>query len=110
MTVFHSVEYGDAFEAAAFIAALSRVLASPAGERYLAAATPVEVLANVSAHHVSVYLSDSAAEAASDAFPPGPHTTDIDREAIPESSVAIVASPRVTALRRDDVIWRFCET
>ena len=110
VSAFSAVEYKNAAEAAAFVAALSRVLASPVGAKYLATDAPVEVLANTSPRGVTVFLSERAAAAAAAAFAPGPDSTPVDRSAIPETAMTIVASPHITALGRDDVLRRFSQS
>jgi hypothetical protein len=59
------VRFAERVEAAAFIAALSRFLASPRGRGYTDQPDAVEVWVSVPALHerVEVYLSDAAVEA-----------------------------------------------
>jgi hypothetical protein len=66
---FHVLEFDRRDEAAAFVAALSRVLNSPQGDTY--AAESVEVWADTgSTGRVRLFLSASALRAAEVAFPP----------------------------------------
>ena len=92
------VEYRNSDEAAAFIAALSRVLSSPIGVGHLDTSIPVEVLAHVAADSVTVYSSESAADAANRAFSPVPFVATIAREALPLTTIAVVTGPDVTPL------------
>ena len=66
---FHVLKFDRREEAAAFVAALSRVLNSPGADTY--ALQNVEVWADAaSTQHVSLFLSDAALEAAESAFSP----------------------------------------
>ena len=69
---YRAIEYRKTDEASAFIAALSRVLSSPSGVGHLDTSIPVEVLAHVASDGVTVYSSESAADAAIRAFSPVP--------------------------------------
>jgi hypothetical protein len=70
---FHIVDFNRRDEAAAFVAALSRVLSSPRGDSY--AASRVEVWADVaSTDRIRLFLSDGAFAIADSAFSPVPVT------------------------------------
>jgi hypothetical protein len=64
---FHALTFGARSEAAAFVAALSRFLASPAGAAFRPSA---EVLALDSDGAVEVFLSEAALDAANSVFAP----------------------------------------
>ena len=86
---FHAITFGYKVEAAAFIAALSRYLVSPAGAHYRAAHPHVEVRAFAdSLDQVTVYLSDAALGAARTAF--SPVVGDVARGAVPPIGCLVV--------------------
>jgi GNAT superfamily N-acetyltransferase len=86
---FHVMEFGHHDEAAAFVAALSRLLQSPA---LSAGHGAVEVWARspVAAEGVLLFLSDDALEAASAGFSPVPVVRTVSREALPDESFLII--------------------
>lgn len=67
---YHRVSFDDTEEAAAFVAALSRYLASPAGETCRSADSPIEIIAahDVVAPAVGLYLSPGALRATAAGF------------------------------------------
>ena len=87
---FHVVEFGHHDEAAAFVAALSRLLQSPALD--VAGNRGVEVWARspVAAEGVLLFLSDDALEAASAGFAPLPVVRTVSRDALPDESFLII--------------------
>jgi hypothetical protein len=70
---YHLVRYTDVIEAAAFVAALSRFLSYPQGNKYLRPVTPAEVwsclyLKANEIERVEVYLNATALAAVREAF------------------------------------------
>jgi hypothetical protein len=88
---FHVMEFAHHDEAAAFVAALSRFLHSPAGIGD-AQQSRIEVWARspVAAEGVLLFLSDTALRAAKDAFSPVPIARTIKRESLPDESFLII--------------------
>ena len=86
---FHVLEFDHHDEAAAFVAALSRFVSSPAR-----AGDPgsVEVWARSPVHRESVklFLSDRALDAAQTAFSPVPHHKTVSRQALPDECFLII--------------------
>ena len=88
---FHVMEFSHHDEAAAFVAALSRVLESPPltpGSR----PTDIEVWARspVATEGVRLFLSDSALAAAESSFAPVPVLRTIKRDSLPDESFLII--------------------
>ena len=67
---YHRVSFDDTEEAAAFVAALSRYLASPAGDACRAADSPIEIIAahDVVPPSIGLYLSAGALRATAAGF------------------------------------------
>lgn len=77
-------------EGAAFVAALSRFLSSPAGSSYIARADTLEVRSHaLPGGGLQLYLSDSALEAASVAFSPVPVSDTVSSAALPEGCTLV---------------------
>ncbi len=88
---FHVMEFAHHDEAAAFVAALSRLLDSPkAGPA--ARRSPVEVWARsaVATEGVRLFLSDNALEIAKGSFSPVPIVRTIKRASLPDDSFLII--------------------
>ena len=87
---FHVVEFNQRNEAAAFVAALSRLLNSPRGGSY--ASRAVEVWADTaSTEGVTLFLSDAALEAAESAFSPVRAGDKVSRESAARGHRLIIA-------------------
>src|SRR3954469_4901369 len=86
---FHVMEFEHHDEAAAFVAALSRLLESPALD---AVGGVVEVWARspVASEGVRLFLSDDALAAANTGFSPVPTVRTIKRESLPDESFLII--------------------
>ena len=69
---YRAIQYRKTDEASAFIAALSRFLSSPSGVGHTDTSIPVKVLAHVASDSMTMYSSESAADAAIRAFSPVP--------------------------------------
>ena len=87
---FHVLEFEHHDEAAAFVAALSRFVSSPAHDRV--EKEPLEVWARSPVHRESVklFLSDGALAAANAAFSPLPSHKTISRQSLPDESFLII--------------------
>ncbi|MFI5310348.1 MAG: hypothetical protein ACHQQ3_03880 [Gemmatimonadales bacterium] len=96
------MECERAIEAAAFVAALSRFVASPTGMNGMKPSHSVEVwaLSPANSEHVSLYLSQGAREAAARAFPPGPITRGSSSGERPRQAVLVLDghAPRAMGL------------
>lgn len=87
----HRITFEHETEGAAFVAALSRFLSSPAGSPYLAHAVAVEVRSRpLPDGGLELYLSDSALEAATAVFSPVPVVETISSAALPEASTLTI--------------------
>lgn len=86
---FHVLEFEHHDEAAAFVAALSRILSSPSHSEDRAA---VEVWARSPVHKESVklFLSDGALETAQSAFSPVPAHKTVSRQSLPDECFLII--------------------
>jgi hypothetical protein len=91
-TEFHVMEFAHHDEAAAFVAALSRFLVSPRGSISGRRQSPVEVWARspVASEGVLLFLSDTALDAAKNAFSPVPIVRRVKRESLPDESFLII--------------------
>jgi GNAT superfamily N-acetyltransferase len=89
--LFHVMEFSHHDEAAAFVAALSRLLQSPARGSHPAAGH-IEVWARspVASEGVLLFLSDAALAAASAGFSPVPIVRTVKRESLPDESFLII--------------------
>jgi len=93
---FHVMEFVHHDEAAAFVAALSRFLNSPAapraGKPKSKSKSPIEVWARspVAAEGVVLFLSDAAQTAADKAFSPVPVGRTIKRASLPDECFLII--------------------
>jgi hypothetical protein len=89
---FHIMEFAHHDEAAAFVAALSRFLDSPASGKHGAGQTAIEVWARspVASERVRLFLSDTALDAARIAFSPVPIVRTVKRDALPDESFLII--------------------
>jgi hypothetical protein len=89
---YHLVEFDRTVEAAAFVAALARVLNSPRGASFVTRPESLEVrsLAARPGGAVGLYLSDAAFEAATAAFDPLPAASTLQRDALPADCVMII--------------------
>ena len=86
---FHVLKFDRREEAAAFVAALSRVLNSPHGDAYTL--QNVEVWADTaSTQHVSLFLSNAALEAAESAFSPVRVAGGVSRESASREHLLII--------------------
>jgi hypothetical protein len=87
----HRMIFEDRTEGAAFVAALSRFLSSPAGSPYLTRSDVVEVRSHPSpGDGLELYLSDSAWDAARAAFSPLPVSEALPSAALPEACTLII--------------------
>jgi|SRR5690242_2062953 GNAT superfamily N-acetyltransferase len=86
---FHVLEFDHHDEAAAFVAALSRFVSSPASATE---SEPVEVWARSPVHRESVklFLNDRALDAAQAAFSPVPSHKTVSRQALPDECFLII--------------------
>ena len=88
---FHVMEFAHHDEAAAFVAALSRLLDSPttgpSGRQ-----SPIEVWARsaVATEGVRLFLSDNALKVAKTAFSPVPIVRTVKRASLPDDSFLII--------------------
>src|SRR3954465_3368721 len=89
---FHVMEFGHHDEAAAFVAALSRLLQSPTLDAGADDRGGVEVWARspVATEAVRLFLSDGALAAARTGFSPVPVLRTIKRESLPDESFLII--------------------
>jgi GNAT superfamily N-acetyltransferase len=92
---FHVLEFDHHDEAAAFVAALSRFVSSPASARE---AESVEVWARSPVHRESVklFLNDRALDAAQAAFSPVPEHKTVSRQALPGECFLIIGDNTTT--------------
>jgi hypothetical protein len=105
---FQVLEFAKVDEAAAFIAALSRFLASPRGAQFLVPPEGVEIASRATqapgfVDVVEVYLSDAAWRAANAAFAPVPAARPRAREALPADRVVVVHGRTRVALGLEEV-------
>jgi hypothetical protein len=96
---YHLIEFARTVEAAAFIAALSRVLSSPAGAPWMRSSEPVEVWSHRpdGSDTVEVYLSGPAVGAARAAFAPVPVSSIRRGDALPASCDLVIGGGRTPA-------------
>ena len=88
---YHRIGFEKMMEAAAFVAALSRFLASPAGHPYRESALPAEVRGRPwSTDGFELYLSERALAAAATVFSPVPVTEICPRGALPSGCVLVL--------------------
>lgn len=88
---YHRVLFEHQLEGAAFVAALSRFLSSPAGSSYLSRSDPVEVRNHSSlTGELELYLSDSALAAATAAFSPVPVSQAISGDTLPQTCTVLI--------------------
>ncbi|HEY1952456.1 MAG TPA: GNAT family N-acetyltransferase [Gemmatimonadaceae bacterium] len=89
---FHVMEFEHHDEAAAFVAALSRLLESPAVAHGESDKAEIEVWARspVASEGVRLFLSDDALAAAKAGFSPVPIARTIKRESLPDESFLII--------------------
>jgi len=89
---FHVMEFAHHDEAASFVAALSRFLDSPHAGVSDARRSPIEVWARspVASEGVRLFLSETALDAARNAFSPVPIVRTVTREALPDESFLII--------------------
>jgi GNAT superfamily N-acetyltransferase len=89
---FHVMEFTHHDEAAAFVAALSRLLESPESAGVRGDRTEIEVWARspVATEGVRLFLSDQALSAAETRFSPVPVVRTIKRESLPNESFLII--------------------
>ena len=96
-------------EAAAFVAALSRFLASPTGSDLAHGPEAVEVRAHVERDWVTIYLSEPAYAAAVGAFSPMPFTTPISIEVLPRGTHLIYRGPNIAPWGLDEARRRLTQ-
>jgi hypothetical protein len=86
------MEFSHHDEAAAFVAALSRLLQSPARGPHAGGDREIEVWARspVAREGVLLFLSDGALAAASSGFSPLPIVRTVKRESLPDESFLIL--------------------
>jgi hypothetical protein len=88
---YHVLSFARTNEAAAFVAALSRYLNSPAGAAFVKAPSAVEVWSHSpSEERIEVYLSDGALAAVSAVFSPVPVVSTQRGSALPKDCVMII--------------------
>jgi GNAT superfamily N-acetyltransferase len=104
---FHVLEFDHHDEAAAFVAALSRIIGSPAN---VGNPEPVEVWARSPVHRESVklFLNDRALEAAQAAFSPVPSHKTVSRQALPDECFLIIGD-NTTAWGADEASARLTQ-
>lgn len=95
---YHALRYAEIAEAAAFLGALSRVLASPQGAPFLTGRPPVEVWADTGVAEVTLFLSEAALQAAAAAFAPIPVAATLGRADLPDGSRLVLEGPDVRAM------------
>lgn len=100
------VTFATRAEGAAFVAALSRFLASPAGAAHAGGASPVvAVVAVAGTEALDVYLDTAALAATRDGFGEPPVLDVLDRAALPRNAVPLLDMDR-GAHGRDDIAAR----
>jgi hypothetical protein len=89
---YYLLQFDRPVEAAAFVAALSRVLDSPRGGSAVGRDSAVEVWGSVAAGRdaVTLYLTPGALEAAGRAFSPVPVAATCPGDALPSDAVLIL--------------------
>ena len=87
---FHVLEFDHHDDAAAFVAALSRFLNSPASKREEKELLEVWARSPVHRESVKLFLSDGALSAAKAAFSPVPSHKTISRQTLPDESFLII--------------------
>ena len=105
--VFHVLEFDHHDQAAAFVAALSRFVGSPASAGNV---EPVEVWARSPVHRESVklFLNDRALDAAQAAFSPVPSQKTVSRQALPDECFLIIGD-NTTAWGADEASARLTQ-
>ena len=87
----HRMVFEDQAEGAAFVAALSRFLSSPAGSSYIARPDTVEVRSRALPEgDLELYLGESALEAATAAFAPVPVSETLSSATLPAACTVII--------------------
>ena len=89
---FARVTFDSLEEGAAFIAALSRVIASPSGAVHNASSLPMEVQAAMTpSHHIDVFLSPGALAMTRAAFGEPRVVDHVERRSLPGNAMLLVA-------------------
>jgi hypothetical protein len=99
------VDFARVDEAAAFIAALSRFLASPSGELFVKEGERIEVssLLDLVTERVAVFVSASAWRAANAAFPSLPPTKTRARDDLPAERMRLIDGRSVKPMGFEEV-------
>jgi hypothetical protein len=106
---YHTVEFDRRIEAAAFVAALSRFLASPRGGSPPERPEPVEVWSHAYSERATIdlHLSDGALHAAMAVFFPVPVAHRGRGDELPADCTLVVGGPGGPALAVEDALKRF---
>ena len=107
---YHLLRYTDITEAAAFVAALSRFLSSPAGTKYLRPIAPAEVWSLLvgDAEHIrriDIYLNTPALNAATDSFGRPPVIEKRLGAGIPAHCILLIGAGGVEAWGVEEAQW-----
>ncbi|HEX6628644.1 MAG TPA: GNAT family N-acetyltransferase [Gemmatimonadaceae bacterium] len=105
---FHVLEFEHHDEAAAFVAALSRILSSPSRARDDAQAVEVWARSPVHKESVKLFLSDRALETAQGAFSPVPAHKTVSRQSLPDECFLIIGD-NVAAWGADEASARLTQ-
>ena len=107
---YHLLQFTNIYEAAAFVAALSRFLSSPRGGKYLRPSAAAEVWSHVEgAHdaieHIEIYMNGPAIEAEKDVFtsPSGIETRRGDQ--MPADCVLLIGAGGTEAWGMEEAQW-----
>jgi hypothetical protein len=106
--VYHRVSFDDTEEAAAFVAALSRYLASPAGDACRSADSPIEIIAahDVVPPAVGLYLSAGALRATAAGFGLPDMVDRCRPDELPMDRLVVLGDADRLAYGRDDIVKR----
>ena len=105
---YHRVSFDDTEEAAAFVAALSRYLASPAGDACRAADSPIEIIAahDVVPPAIGLYLSAGALRATAAGFGLPDMVDRCRPDELPVERQVVFADHDRNAFGRDEIVKR----
>jgi len=105
---YHRVSFDDTEEAAAFVAALSRYLASPAGDACRSADSPIEIIAahDVVPPAIGLYLSAGALRATAAGFGLPDMVDRCKPDELPVERQVLLGDGDRAAFGRDEIVKR----
>ncbi len=107
---YHLLQYTNINQAAAFVAALSRFLSSPAGSKYLLPLAPAEVWSRVigsaqDVERIEVYLNWSALDAVKESFGQPPVSSVRRGNEMPTDCISLIGAGGVEAWGVEEAQW-----